>query len=788
MAITDPLVLPADVLLTPLAELPDSLRRRLPMLQGGFALGRARVRASSRVVSRDAAELLRRFRTPTRIADAIIAHSGKSDPRQALTDSFPLLRDCHDARFLVPASSPDASRIMPSLDKGESVAGWVVLRHVMVLEDSELYQARDSRGRVGAIKIARIGSERRLRRALRQERHILELLGGRGAPRLRSAGSVEGRPFIVMGWCSGVSPLVRARELRSAGHAGRAPLLHLLVSIARAYARLHARGVLHGDVHAGNLLVSAHGRITILDFGCSRTPGRRPVDRGMVLPYTDPLFAKAMLAGSSPPPLSAVGEQSALAALLYHMAAGTPHVGDTQDREVMLHALARAEPLPFAANGAAPWPGLEAVLSRALAQLAQDRFPSVRHFADALAGCTVPRAGTPVHIQSRSRADGWLRNLAWHSPSEWARMIAAPRCSMMHGMAGTAFGLYRLALLRNDAELLSAATGWCETAKQASRVSGAFLNPRRGLGASVTGSISPYFTGSGLILVDAHLAQASGQLTRMTAAMERFCALDVAAERRIELGQGIAGVLLGTAMLLEAAPPELAASRGKLHAMGQRVMRRLDGSIGEIESFPAGGPLENAGIAHGWGGVLYAMLRWCRVEAIAPSHAVARALTLLGRLAEPRGRGVQFPHVPGTGSHHDIPGWCNGPAGLVHLWVIAHQVTGRGRYAELAERCGWSAWEAPDRFPDLCCGLAGRGYALLALHRMTGDTVWLDRARALLARGDDQGRRTASSRLALYKGALGPALLEQDLETPMFACHPFFESEGWPLSVSPSHG
>lgn len=787
MAITDALVLPGDVLLMPLAELPDALRRRLPVLQGGFALGRARVRASSRVISRDAAELLRCFRTPTRIAEAIIAHSGKSDPRRVLTDSFPLLRDCYDARFLVPASSPDASRIMPSLDKGESVAGFVVLRHVMVLEDSEVYQARDSRGRVGAIKIARIGSERRLRPALRQEQHVLELLGGRGAPRLRSAGTVEGRPFMVMGWCSGVSPLVRARELRSAGNAGRAPLLHLLVSIARAYARLHARGVLHGDVHAGNLLVSAQGRVTILDFGCSRTPGRRPVGRGVVLPYSDPLFAEALLAGSSPPPLSAVGEQCALAALLYHMAAGTPHVGDTQDRDTILRALVTAKPLPFAAHGVAPWPDLEAALGRALAREAGDRFPSVRRFADALARCTVPRRATAARRRSSARTEEWLRILGRRSPPEWGRRLAAPRCSVMHGMAGTAYGLYRLALLRQDAELLSAAAGWCETAKQASRARAAYYNARQGLSSSVTGGVSPYFTRSGLLLVDAHLAQASGQLARMARGIEEYCALDVAAESRIELGQGVAGVLLGAAMLLEAAPPQLLAPRLMLSTFGDRLMQRLDPALAGLRSFPAGGPLDNAGIAHGWGGVLYAMLRWCRVAGEAASSSVVRSLMMLARLAEPRGRGVQFPHVAGTGSHHDIPGWCNGPAGLVHLWSVGHLMTGEQTYATLAEQCGWSAWEAPDRFPDLCCGRVGRGYALLAVHRMTGDAIWLERARAL-QRGARPFARSAAGHLSLFKGALGAALLEQDLEAPNRGCHPFFGSEGWPLIPKPAHG
>jgi hypothetical protein len=35
---------------------------------------------------------------------------------------------------------------------------------------------------------------------------------------------------------------------------------------------------------------------------------------------------------------------------------------------------------------------------------------------------------------------------------------------------------------------------------------------------------------------------------------------------------------------------------------------------------------------------------------------------------------------------------------------------------------------------DLCCGLAGRAYALLALHRASGDDIWLREARALAVR------------------------------------------------------
>jgi hypothetical protein len=38
--------------------------------------------------------------------------------------------------------------------------------------------------------------------------------------------------------------------------------------------------------------------------------------------------------------------------------------------------------------------------------------------------------------------------------------------------------------------------------------------------------------------------------------------------------------------------------------------------------------------------------------------------------------------------------------------------------------------------------------------------------------------------LSLYKGALGAALLDQELALPARSCHPLFESEGWPLSRS----
>ena len=48
MAITDPLVLPPDVLLVPVGDLPEEVRRQLTFEEGDYAVTRPRSRTPSR--------------------------------------------------------------------------------------------------------------------------------------------------------------------------------------------------------------------------------------------------------------------------------------------------------------------------------------------------------------------------------------------------------------------------------------------------------------------------------------------------------------------------------------------------------------------------------------------------------------------------------------------------------------------------------------------------------------------------------------------------------------------
>ncbi len=64
--------------------------------------------------------------------------------------------------------------------------------------------------------------------------------------------------------------------------------------------------------------------------------------------------------------------------------------------------------------------------------------------------------------------------------------------------------------------------------------------------------------------------------------------------------------------------------------------------------------------------------------------------------------------------------------------------------------------------PGLCHGTAGNGFAFLRLHALTGDEMWLDRARRFAVHAVEQVRRerevVGHGRYSLFTGDIGVAL------------------------------
>jgi len=356
-------------------------------------------------------------------------------------------------------------------------------------------------------------------------------------------------------------------------------------------------------------------------------------------------------------------------------------------------------------------------------------------------------------------------------------LTVAPYCSINNGAAGIAYALYRIAMARGEAALLSSADLWATKAWRAAGHAGAFDNPDLELTAEVVGPVTPYHTLSGVHAVRVLVGLAMGDFVSAQQALDAFIRAVQAPCNNLDVTLGRSGVLLACALLLEALPDSPLLDRRPLEALGDETMA---GIWAETETFPAIPEcvkLSFLGIAHGWAGLMYAAMRWHGAAGRPVPAALPMRLAQLAACAEPCGPGARWKRKVESSGTDYWSGWCNGTAGFVHLWTLAHRALGNDSHLRLAEQAAWHSWQAKESIGDLCCGQAGRAYGLLALYRHTGETAWLRRAQDLTA----QATRHIGGALlhdSLYKGEVGVALLVADLACPETAAMPFFEPEG----------
>jgi hypothetical protein len=371
-----------------------------------------------------------------------------------------------------------------------------------------------------------------------------------------------------------------------------------------------------------------------------------------------------------------------------------------------------------------------------------------------------------------------LQRLGPSGPLLPSGLTLAPTCSVNNGAAGIAYALYRIACIRGDASLLSLADIWSTKATSNIESSEAFYSTELEITSEVVGQISLYHTASGVHCVQALISHAMGDVASQQAAAEAFVSASMAPCENLDLTLGKSGTLLACSLLLDVMPDS-----DILPLFGNEVMQ---GIWNQIDTFPPlreYPPLTFLGIAHGWAGVLYATMRWCQSSGHTLPGSFEERLRQLAACAEPSGRGVRWKRKLRKRDHKHsydyVPSWCNGSAGFVFLWTLAHQRFGDQTYLDLAEKAAWNTWEDPDTIGDLCCGLAGRAYALLDLYKYTGERDWLYRAQELANRAAISIKSSAIRNDSLYKGEIGVAVLAVDVFRPEASCMPLFEQEGW---------
>lgn len=374
MITTNPYILPSDVVLTPVTDLSHDLRKQFRADEGDVAITRPRSRTPSKIVDAQLAALIRQFREPKTIVEAVIDYSRQNqlDPERTLEEAFPVLASFINAHILLPLGSEDAVRIVASYDAGEVIAGLTVVRCIQIIEDSELYKVETSNGQLAALKIARPGHIEALEWALEREANVLRQLDGVANPTLFDSGIFRDRPYLVTAWCPGVTAHSAAYGLRQVSGFGAqrwGPLRDFCVAICDAYAHLHQQGLIHGDVHPRNVLIDPGGAIKIIDFGLARFDDiesqPHKLRRGGIGFFFEPEFARARLARRKVPRSTFMGEQYSLAAMIYMLISGGHYMDFSAEKHEMMRQIAEDPTMPFDRHGEA-WPSLEAVLAQAL--------------------------------------------------------------------------------------------------------------------------------------------------------------------------------------------------------------------------------------------------------------------------------------------------------------------------------------------------------------------------------------------------------------------------------------
>jgi len=206
-----------------------------------------------------------------------------------------------------------------------------------------------------------------------------------------SAGEVGGLFYYVMPYVEGES--LRHRLLRER----TLPLddaLHIARDVADALAFAHEQGIIHRDIKPENILLSGTHAI-VADFGIARA-----ISAAGSLTLTQagqPIGSPGYM---SPEQAMALGDLDArtdiysLGCVLFEMLAGEPPATSMTERRVHNWAALEANRSLREANTGAVR-GVKHAISRALAPLPDDRFPTVREFAAAL-GAPAYRSSVPT--------------------------------------------------------------------------------------------------------------------------------------------------------------------------------------------------------------------------------------------------------------------------------------------------------------------------------------------------------------------------------------------------------
>jgi serine/threonine-protein kinase len=285
-----------------------------------------------------------------------------------------------------------------------------------------------------------------------RERQILARLEHPGIARLLDGGRTEtGRPYFAMEFVDG-EPITRHAESRGLAIAAR---IELFLQVCDAVGEAHRELVVHRDLKPSNILVTAEGRVKLVDFGIAKLldPGESNTESGTPASTRSGLHALTPRYASPEQmrgePITTATDVYGLGVVLFELLTGRlPYEGPLSTPEQLVRAVCEEEPAPPSTAAHRPSGGaaeshrsrrfrelrgdLDAIVLQALAKDRRRRYPSVDALAEDLRR---HRAGLPVRARAAGRVYRAIKLVRRH---RWVAMSAAVTLvALLLGLAGT---------------------------------------------------------------------------------------------------------------------------------------------------------------------------------------------------------------------------------------------------------------------------------------------------------------------------------------------------------------